>query len=296
MSPEQPPASVDLPATHTAPVVITGATSGLGLATARAMAKQGIPLILAVRNMAKGQEVAAALLRSGLRVAVRRLDLANLATVKSFTDGLIEDGVIPRAIICNAGVQTFDRLQRSADQFELTMATNVLGHVALLDPLLSHMAPGSRVITLGSETHRGGLRAFGFPGARWSNMDELLSPTEPAPHAKDNGLVRYSTSKLACIAMAYEVDESWAARGIRAASFDPGLMPATGLACKYPNIVQRIYAVAAPLIARLPGANSVKISAENLAWLATSPEAEPLMGCYVAARKPRKSSPLSYSP
>lgn len=295
MAPDQPPAPVEQHATDTAPVVITGATSGLGRETARALAKQGFPLILAVRNVAGGRELADALSANGTSVDVRHLDLADLSSVKSFSQDLLADGVIPQAIICNAGVQTFDRMRRSADRFELTMATNVMGHVVLLDPLLNHMTPGSRVITLGSETHRGGLRAFGFPGARWSSMDELLSPPDPEPSAKDNGLVRYSTSKLACIAMAYEIDRTWRSRGVRAASFDPGLMPDTGLARNYPRIVQKIYSTLAPLIARIPGANLVKTSAENLAWLATSPEAEPLMGRYVARRKPRTSSPLSYA-
>lgn len=295
MAPDQPPAPVEQHATDTAPVVITGATSGLGRETARALAKQGFPLILAVRNVAGGRELADALSANGTSVDVRHLDLADLSSVKSFSQDLLADDVIPQAIICNAGVQTFDRMRRSADRFELTMATNVMGHVVLLEPLLNRMTPGSRVITLGSETHRGGLRAFGFPGARWSSMDELLSPPDPEPNAKDNGLVRYSTSKLACIAVAYEIDRTWRSRGVRAASFDPGLMPDTGLARNYPRIVQKIYSTLAPMIARIPGANLVKTSAENLAWLATSPEAEPLMGRYVARRKPRTSSPLSYA-
>ncbi|WP_129699813.1 SDR family NAD(P)-dependent oxidoreductase [Kocuria carniphila] len=296
MAPDQPPAHVDQRVTDNAPVVITGATSGLGRETARVLASQRFPLILAVRDVARGRHLADALSGNGIAIDVRQLNLADLSSVRSFTDGLLRDGVIPRTIICNAGVQTFDRLQRSVDAFELTMATNVMGHVILLEPLLKRMAPGSRVITLGSQTHRGGLRAFGFPGARWSSMGELLSPPDPEPNAKDNGLVRYSTSKLACIAMAYQIDQTCRSRDVRAASFDPGLMPDTGLARNYPRIVQKIYSTLAPLIARIPGANLVKTSAENLAWLATSPDAEPLMGRYVAGRKSRKSSPLSYVP
>ncbi|MCT1801408.1 SDR family NAD(P)-dependent oxidoreductase [Kocuria carniphila] len=296
MAPDQPPVPAEQRATDTAPVVITGATSGLGRETARTLAKQGFPLILAVRDVAGGREQADALSANGTSVDVRHLDLADLSSVKSFSKDLLADDIIPQAIICNAGVQTYDRMRRSADRFELTMATNVMGHVILLEPLLKRMAPGSRVITLGSQTHRGGLRAFGFPGARWSSMDELLSPPDPDPNARDNGLVRYSTSKLACIAMAYEIDQTWRSRGVRAASFDPGLMPDTGLARNYPRIVQKIYSTLAPLIARIPGANLVKTSAENLAWLATSPDAELLMGHYVAGRKPRASSPLSYTP
>ena len=107
--------------------------------------------------------------------------------------------------------------------------------------------------------------------------------------------MRYSTSKLACIVLAYELDARWKDRGVRAVCFDPGLMPATGLAREYPPAIRAVYAGLTPLLVRLPGAKRVQDSAEDLAWLASSPEAEPLMGSYVGGRHAQKSSALSYT-
>lgn len=280
----------------TAPILITGATAGLGLATAFSLARGKNPLVLVVRDRDRGEKLAHALRASfpGVPVSVRGADLSDLSSVQALADELIREKVFPRTIVCNAGLQVVDGIQRSVDGFELTMATNVLGHVALLAPLLDHLSPGSRVVTLGSETHRGGLRAFGFPAARWPDMSTLLHPPAAAPTGSGAGQVRYSTSKLACIVLAYEIDRRWRGRGVRAVSFDPGLMPATGLVREYHPAVRAIYAGLTPLLVRLPGAKRVEESADDLAWLASSPQAEGLMGQYVSGRRVRSSSPLSY--
>lgn len=210
--------------------------------------------------------------------------------VTGATGGLGREDAVPDVVVCNAGLQVVDGIRWSADGVELTMAANVLGHVALLAPLLPHLPAGARVVTIGSETHRGGLRAFGFPGARWSDAPTLLRPPADAPTDATAGRVRYSTSKLACIALAYEIDARWRDRGVRAVCFDPGLMPETGLAREYPPAVRSAYAALTPLLVRLPGARRVRESGEDLAWLATAPEAEPLMGRYVSERRARASS------
>jgi len=280
----------------TGPVLITGATGGLGRETAHALARGGHPLLLVVRDLDRGAAFARTLRDSapGVAVAVRRADLADLSSVRALADGLVREGVVPRAVVCNAGLQVVDGIQRSPDGYELTMATNVLGHVALLAPVLEHMGPGSRVVTIGSETHRGGAKAFGFPAARWTDMATLLRPPPGTPSHQAAGRVRYSTSKLACIVLAYEIDARWRGRGVRAVAFDPGLMPETGLAREYPPAIRSAYAALTPLLVRLPGARRVTDSAVDLAWLATAEEAEPLMGRYVSERRARSSSAASY--
>ncbi|NJC22166.1 protochlorophyllide reductase [Arthrobacter pigmenti] len=277
-------------------VLITGATGGLGRATSFALARQGVPLILVARNQARGKDLAQEILSEVPRasVVIRAADLSDLSSVSALASGLVAEEIVPRTVICNAGLQVVDRIQRSIDGFELTMATNVLGHVALLAPLLDHLRPGTRIITLGSETHRGGMKAFGFPAARWSDMSTLLQPHVGTPTTSHAGQVRYSTSKLACIAMAYELDRRLRGRGVRAVSFDPGMMPATGLAREYHPIARAIYTALTPLLVRMPGAKTVPESAADLAWLATAPEAESLMGGYVSGQRECRSSEVSY--
>jgi NAD(P)-dependent dehydrogenase (short-subunit alcohol dehydrogenase family) len=276
--------------------LITGATSGLGRAAAFALARRGRPLVLVVRDLRRGEQTATAIVEAfpGVRVDVRHGDLSCLVSVRTLVDDLLDADAVPDVIVCNAGLQVVDGIRRSRDGLELTMATNVVGHVAMLEPLLGHLRPGSRILTLGSETHRGGLRAFGFPPARWTGMPALLEPPPGAPDGAGAGRVRYSTSKLACIALAYEIDRRWSDRGVRAACFDPGLMPETGLARQYPASVRATYAALTPVLVRVPGAARVAVSAENLAWLASDPAAEGLMGSYVSGRRARRSSDLSY--
>ncbi|WP_418278003.1 SDR family NAD(P)-dependent oxidoreductase [Isoptericola jiangsuensis] len=278
------------------PALITGATSGLGRATAFELARRGHPLVLVVRDLDRGEATAREIREQhpGVVIEVRHGDLSDLTGVHVLADSLLVDGLLPRAVVCNAGLQVVDGVQRTGDGLEMTMATNVVGHVALLAPLLEHLRPGARIVTLGSETHRGGLRAFGFPAARWTGMRTLLDPPAEAPRSSNAGRVRYSTSKLACIALAYEIDRRWRDRGVRAVCFDPGLMPATGLAREYPPAVRAVYAALTPALVRMPGAGSVSESAGNLAWLAGDPAAEGLMGSYVSGRRARKSSPETY--
>ena len=98
------------------------------------------------------------------------------------------------------------------------------------------------MIFLGSQTHRGGPSAWGFPAARWSEPARLFDPAEGAATTGRAGRIRYATSKLACILLAYGLERREGRAGIHAMAFDPGLMPQTGLARHYPASVQRAYA------------------------------------------------------
>jgi NAD(P)-dependent dehydrogenase (short-subunit alcohol dehydrogenase family) len=130
-------------------VVITGASSGIGLAAARALAGAGARLVLAVRDTAKGEALAAGM---GSATEVRRLDLADLASVREFAAGW--DGDVD-VLINNAGVMAVPE-RRTADGFELQFGTNHLGHFALTNLLLSQIR--ERVVTVASGAHRvGGL-------------------------------------------------------------------------------------------------------------------------------------------
>src|SRR6476660_7950207 len=126
-------------------VVVTGANSGLGLATARELARVGARVVLAVRDLARGEQAAASL--DG-NVRVRHLDLANLDSVRTFA----ADWTGPLdVLINNAGIMMVPA-GLTADGFELQFGTNHLGHFALTNLLLPHVT--DRVVTVSSGAHR----------------------------------------------------------------------------------------------------------------------------------------------
>jgi NAD(P)-dependent dehydrogenase (short-subunit alcohol dehydrogenase family) len=139
----------DLPALDGRTFVVTGANSGIGLVAARALGKAGGRVVLAVRDTAKGEEAAASI--PG-RHEVRRLDLADLASVREFAESL--DGEID-VLVNNAGVMATPE-GRTKDGFELQFGTNHLGHFALTNLLLPRIK--DRVVSVSSGAHRiGGL-------------------------------------------------------------------------------------------------------------------------------------------
>src|SRR3954465_14957151 len=135
----------DIPPQTGRTAVITGANSGLGLATARALAAAGARVVLAVRDTARGDAAAAGLDGD---VEVRRLDLASLASVRAFADGWTGDLDI---LINNAGIMAVPQ-GTTADGFELQFGTNHLGHFPLTHLLLPHVP--DRVVTGSSGAHR----------------------------------------------------------------------------------------------------------------------------------------------
>ncbi|MEA2244976.1 MAG: hypothetical protein QOD24_4532 [Solirubrobacteraceae bacterium] len=137
----------DLPDLDGRTFVVTGATSGLGLVTTRALARAGARVVLAVRDTAKGEQVAAA---TGGSTEVRRLDLADLASIGSFAEAWDEPLDV---LVNNAGIMAVPE-RRTKDGFELQIGTNHLGHFALTNLLLPHIA--DRVVTVSSRAHEMG--------------------------------------------------------------------------------------------------------------------------------------------
>jgi NAD(P)-dependent dehydrogenase (short-subunit alcohol dehydrogenase family) len=137
----------DLPSFTGRRVVVTGANSGLGLVTARELAKAGASVILAVRNTAKGDEAAASMTGD---VSVRRLDLQDLASVRAFADGFSDAGDTIDVLVNNAGIMAVPYAE-TVDGFESQIGTNHLGHFALTNLLLPKIT--DRVVTVSSMMH-----------------------------------------------------------------------------------------------------------------------------------------------
>ena len=139
--------AADLPSQEGRVFIITGANSGIGLPTARALGKAGAHVVLAVRDVAKGETAAASV--PGDR-EVRHLDLADLASVRAVAEAWQGDIDV---LINNAGVMRTPE-RRTVDGFELQVGTNHLGHFALTNLLLPQLT--DRVVTVSSNAHRGG--------------------------------------------------------------------------------------------------------------------------------------------
>ncbi len=280
-------------------VVVTGASSGLGLVASARLAEAGLHVVLACRDARRG-ETAAAQVRAevpGASVEVLELDLASLASVRSAARALIDkaDGRPPlRALVCNAGIQVVDGVQRSEDGHELTFATNHLGHFLLIALLIDHLEDDGRILIVSSGTHYGPPRSLGFPGPRWTSARTLADPEAPGIDVSPKGgRIRYSTSKLANIYLTYELARRTGR--VRVNAFDPGLMPETRLVRDYPKRLQGLYDRLTPVVLRLvPDARSVAESGADVAWHVTAPELADVSGVYFSGRRRRDSSKESY--
>ncbi|MGW7365360.1 oxidoreductase [Streptomyces sp. NPDC054841] len=182
--------------------VVTGANSGLGIATVEALAGAGAHVVLAVRDPQRG-EAAAATVRGS--VEVRRLDLADLASVREFAAGWHGDLDL---LVNNAGVMNVPEAA-TKDGFEMQFGTNHLGHFALTNLLLPHIT--DRVVTVSSGAHR-------MPGSPRIHFENLNLTGEYAP------MTAYSQSKLANLLFTLELQRRLAESGspVRAVAAHPG--------------------------------------------------------------------------
>ncbi|WP_239133744.1 SDR family oxidoreductase [Rugosimonospora africana] len=144
--------------------VVTGANSGTGKEAAKRLAAAGAHVVMAVRTPAKGEAARAEILAAhpGARLEVRRVDLADLTSVREFADALILGGTPLDLLINNAGVMTPPSRMTTADGFELQFGSNYLGPFALTMRLLPLLltAPAPRVTTMSSGTANFGRIQF----------------------------------------------------------------------------------------------------------------------------------------
>ncbi|MET1072883.1 MAG: oxidoreductase [Umezawaea sp.] len=174
--------AADVPDMTGRTVVITGASSGIGLVAARELARAGARVVLAVRDTAKGSRVAAAM--PG-RTEVRELDVSSQRSVRAFAGAWT--GPID-VLVNNAGIMRVPEA-RTEDGFELQLATNFLGPFALTTLLLPHVT--DRVVTITSQLHRLAKLSLTDPNWTGRKYDELQA---------------YNDSKLADVLFALELD------------------------------------------------------------------------------------------
>lgn len=236
-------------------VLITGANTGIGYQDALAFYEKGAHVVLAVRNIQKGQDAAAQMADSGGSgsLDIMQLDLASLVSVKAFADLFRRKYQQLDILINNAGVMV-PPPSTTSEGFELQFGSNFIGHFALtglLYPLLSH-TPHARVVTLSSGAHKW-VDTIDFENLR-------LEKEYDARKA-------YATSKLADLLFALELQRrieragdhvlSLAAHpGITQTDLQRHLPDAAEQMAKYPDVMQpwqgalpTLYAATAPDVA-----------------------------------------------
>ncbi|HEY4219908.1 MAG TPA: SDR family NAD(P)-dependent oxidoreductase [Myxococcota bacterium] len=187
--------------------LVTGAGSGIGVETVRALAKGGADVLLAVRTPADGERVIAGLPGVAGKLAVRAIDLSDLASVRAFAAATSETFDV---VINNAGVMATP-LGFTKQGFETQMGINHLAHFLLVQLLRANLSPKARVVCVASEAHRRG------------SVEGMLATldTDPKYQArKYSAFGAYGDSKLANMAFVKGLTK----RGTTAFALHPGVI------------------------------------------------------------------------
>jgi NAD(P)-dependent dehydrogenase (short-subunit alcohol dehydrogenase family) len=260
-------ASRDIPPQRGRRIIVTGATSGLGLQTAMALASAGAEVVLTGRNAGKGATSLATILAVHPQANIRYADLnlASLAAVSQFVARFSQASDSLDVLINNAGVMFPPTRHLTQDGFELQFGTNYLGHFALTAQLLPLLrkARQPRVVNLSSLVHRHG-GAIHFDDLEW---ERSYNPWKA-----------YSQSKLAVLLFTFELQRRSDAGGwgLMSTAAHPGYS-STGLTSSGPNmgrtspsVVERLSGLFAPLFAQ-----SAAHGALPTLFAATSAAAQP---------------------
>ncbi len=208
-------------------ILVTGASAGLGVETARALAAHGAQVVGAARDLNKAKtatEQVRTQTANGGGLEFVELDLASLASVRACADALVAEGKPFDLVIANAGVMACPKGQTS-DGFETQFGTNHLGHFVLVNRIASLLKPGSRLVNLSSAGHR------------FSDVDLDDPNFEHTPYAE---FVAYGRSKTANILFAVEFDRRHRAGGVRAAAVHPGVIQTELGRHLTPELIQQI--------------------------------------------------------
>jgi NAD(P)-dependent dehydrogenase (short-subunit alcohol dehydrogenase family) len=256
---------------HDKVAIVTGASTGLGLETARALASAGAHVVLAGRDAAR-LDAAATTVRDDVPDAELEtgvLDLTSLDSVRGFAEWFGATHNRLHLLINNAGVM-YTPFERTAEGFEMQFGTNHVGHFLLTCLLAPQLLadPPSRVVNLSSGGHRGSDIVWDDPNYERREYDKFSA---------------YGQSKTANILFSVELERRLGERGVHAYAVHPGMI-ATELGrymTKDDFAAMAERAKAAPS-GGLPPRKTVEQGAATSVWAATAPELDAAGGTYLA--------------
>lgn len=292
------------PAAHTGAraVLMTGAGGGIGARAALALLRDPHRHLVVAGRGDIGAVAAGLAADSGNRqVHPVRLDLASLAAVRDCADvvrTLLESGSVPplQGIVTAAGVQNSGTHRATDDGIELTFGVNVIGHYLLLRLVAERLRAPARVVLVTGAAHGGTVRCrFGTVlGPRWRSPSALAEPgTGARARGWAAGQVAYATSMLALVYLAHELARR-APDGIDVYSFDPGLVPGTGIGAGHGRAVRTAWQALAPVLRRLPRAVDAPVAGAALAAACVGPKPTAEVGAYLYRGRAASSAPASY--
>jgi NAD(P)-dependent dehydrogenase (short-subunit alcohol dehydrogenase family) len=256
-------------------ILITGANSGIGKATAIALAEMGSHVVMMSRDLVKGEKARQDVMRlsKSNQVDLLQCDLAEMASIRRFATEFLAKYPRLDVLINNAGIFTEKRME-TADGFEYQFGVNHLGHFLLTHLLLGLLKKSSpsRIINVASIAHIGGL----------INFDDLQL------QRKYSAWKSYAQSKLANVLFTYELAHQLAGTGVTVNCLHPGFVSsrfAYDRESEKPNWMMNL----GKLFSIQPAEG-----AETSVYLATSPEVEDTTGKYFVKRKEKSSSKASY--
>ena len=251
-------AGIDL---HDHQALVTGAASGIGVETARALAAAGASTVIAARDLSAAERVADGIRTStgNPAVTVAQLDLLDRTSIDRLVHG--HSGPL-HILINNAGIMAVPELRLSPEGHELQFATNHLGHFRLTLGLLPALraAHGARVVSVSSRAHLNSPVVF-------DDIDFARRPYDPA--------LAYAQSKTANVLFAVDAARRWAGDGIEVNALHPGAIADSNLSRHYdPALLQEL---------RSSGRYTFKTLAQGAAtsvYVATSPSLNGIVGRY----------------
>ncbi|MBD0260563.1 MAG: SDR family oxidoreductase, partial [Cytophagales bacterium] len=250
--------------------LITGANSGIGLVTARELARQGMDIIMVCRNAAKGEQARQDILAASRTKKVDLLlaDLADFGSVRKLAAEVRGRYSRLDVLVNNAGL-VMDQRTTTPQGIETTFATNHLGPFLLTNLLLDlvRKGHGPRIVHVSSEAHR-------FARFR---PDDLVAPK------KYTSMVAYGNSKLANILFSNELARRLAPDGITSNSLHPGVIK-TNFGAGASGVFGLLSGLARPFLL------TPEKGAETSIYLAASPEVKGRTGGYYDKKKPKTPS------